>query len=96
MVLNPSPVPIRLNEHSIESYVLLANLLRNAATQAEDAASIAAPARAFLLRGVRDSLRQAAQEALVPRGGTRRPRCARCGIDCVNCSPTDGDDSNAG
>lgn len=91
--LNPSPVPIRLETVSGPAYGILANLLREAATTADDVASSAATnghdGQAADWRAVRDALRQAATEALVPRGGTGRPRCRRCGVDCPSCGRQD-------
>lgn len=99
-VVNPSPVPIRLRSASAGAYLALNRALREAADQAERvAAAFATPegATADLTeaqrqgaadwRAVRDALRNAATEALVPRGGTGRPRCRRCSIDCPYCSP---------
>lgn len=98
-VVNPSPVPIRLPMATLGTYAALANVLRDAADIAESRAYAAATPgspRAELtrvqretvreLRAVRDALRTAATEALVPRGGTGRPRCRRCGVDCPHCS----------
>lgn len=89
--LNPSPVPIRLTSDSIRVYRMLAALLSEAARNADRAASdeqtVGSAAIAADWGVVRDALRQAATEALVPRGGTGRPRCRRCGIDCPTCTP---------
>lgn len=89
--LNPSPVPIRLGTDNIYAYSALAAALREAAAGADDAATSAADNghgdQAADWGAVRDALRQAATEALVPRGGTGRPRCRRCGIDCPTCTP---------
>lgn len=99
-VVNPSPVPIRLRSATAGAYLALNRALREAADQAERvAAAFATPdgptadltaaqqQGAADWRAVRDALRNAATEALVPRGGTGRPRCRRCSIDCPYCSP---------
>lgn len=88
--LNPSPVPLRLDT-AAGAYTKLAELLREIGTQANDkgcAADLTADERAQWF-AVRDAARRAATEALVPRGGTRTPRCRRCGVDCPECSPPD-------
>lgn len=88
-VLNPSPVPLRLNTAALGAYTKLAGLLREIGEQANDAGladHITADERTEWF-AVRDAVRAAATEALVPRGGTRAPRCRRCGIDCPECTP---------
>lgn len=99
-VVNPSPVPIRLRSATAGAYNALNRALREAADQAERVALAHATPdgptaeltdeqrqNAADWRAVRDALRTAATEALVPRGGTGRPRCRRCAIDCPYCSP---------
>lgn len=91
-VVNPSPIPIRPRLDTLDVYRALSLALTGAANAADAAASAAHDAgdqgAAETARAVRDALRGAANEALVPRGGTRRPRCARCGIDCPTCTPS--------
>lgn len=86
-VLNPSPVPIRLDSAAVGVYSKLAVALATAAMFADDQAASAEGDPAAEFRTVRDALRRAAGEALTPRGGTRRPHCRRCGIACPECSP---------
>lgn len=87
-VLNPSPVPIRLSSPSAGVYAKLTELLREAGRQADDrAVGAASDTDAAEWRAVRDAMRKAATEALVPRGGTNAPSCRRCGIACPECSP---------
>ena len=89
-VLNPSPVPIRLNSTDLHTFTALGKFLREAARSADDAAVTAEdPIARVALRSVRDALRQAAVETLVPRGGTGTPRCSRCSHECGWCQPPD-------
>jgi hypothetical protein len=89
-VLNPSPVPLRLELPTALTYRHLSTALSIAAKTANDAAAEAGMREQYederALSAVRDSLRRASIEALVPRGGTRTPRCRRCASECVHCS----------
>lgn len=87
-VLNPSPVPIRLASLDLRAYGFLSKALRlgaNAAADDVDQAEAAADRAALI--AVRDALRAAAVEALVPRGGIGTPRCRRCSAACPHCLP---------
>jgi len=89
-VINPSPVPIRLELPTASTYRFLATALSAAANAANDAAVEAGTREQYdderALLAVRDSLRRASVEALVPRGGTKTPRCRRCASECAYCS----------
>jgi hypothetical protein len=105
-VINPSPVPIRLPSSTAGAYLALSRALREAADRAGQyalahgtpegpTADLTDEQRRQVADwvAVRDALRTAATEALVPRGGHGRPRCRRCTLDCPYCSPAPAADA---
>jgi hypothetical protein len=106
-VINPSPVPIRMFSATSGAYLNLSRALREAAdlagryalaltgTPEGPTADLTDEQRRQVAdwSAVRDALRNAATEALVPRGGTGRPSCRRCKIECPFCSPAPAADT---
>jgi hypothetical protein len=91
LVRNPWSVVLKLDRPTFGAYRHLSEVLNLAALTANDAGAMAAgeghDVLAADLRAVRDSLRAAAQSALLGRLSKNPTPCRRCGAACTNCTP---------